>query len=145
MTPASSTNGTNISFTPDADGVGKTVKAYTKYYVVAIGGAKQVEKEETDGTPATYYNARLHAIIDKNGATVQNARFTKGNTEAGGVNYQTFSAWNITNDDGYYVDIPVWLRTSSANGASLSVQAYVRLPRIKFVKEFFRYFFCFFC
>ena len=33
--------------------------------------------------------------------------------------------WNATNDDGYYIDIPVWFRTSSTAGANLSVKAYV--------------------
>ncbi|MEE5993296.1 MAG: hypothetical protein V3G42_08650 [Oscillospiraceae bacterium] len=120
LIPASSTNGTNISFTPDADGVGKTVKSTASYYAAAIGGAKQLETGSND----TYFNARLHAITDKNGATVQDAWSTRGND--GGVNYTTSSAWNTTNDDGYYIDIPVWLRTSSTAGASLGVQAYVR-------------------
>jgi hypothetical protein len=45
---------------------------------------------------------------------------------AGGVgDYTTASTHDQTNDDGYYVDIPVWLRTSSTAGASLSVDAYV--------------------
>ena len=32
---------------------------------------------------------------------------------------------SATNDDGYYVDIPVWLRTSSQTAVNLSVQALV--------------------
>jgi hypothetical protein len=39
--------------------------------------------------------------------------------------YTPGTAYNVTNHDGYYVDIPVWLRTSSTEGANLSVDAYV--------------------
>ena len=39
--------------------------------------------------------------------------------------YATATGWDVTNDDGYYVDIPVWLRTSATNGAEISVKAYV--------------------
>ncbi len=36
------------------------------------------------------------------------------------------SAWNITHDAGYYVDVPVWIRSSSKDEVKLSVDAYVK-------------------
>ena len=46
-------------------------------------------------------------------------------TDSGTWTGDRATAWNGTNDDGYYIDIPVWLRTSSTSGANVSVKAYV--------------------
>jgi len=40
LIPAFSTNGANIYYTPDADGVGKTVKSTASYYQAAAGGTR---------------------------------------------------------------------------------------------------------
>lgn len=96
LIPASSDTGESIFFTPDANGIGQTVKTDAKYYT-AVSGT----------TVTDNYNATSHI----NTATEW--------TPSGAV------GWNSTNDDGYYIDIPVWFRTSSTKGANLSVKAYV--------------------
>jgi hypothetical protein len=134
--PASSTTGANIYFTPDAAGVGKTLKAGAKYYQAAdIAGAKgettfaTVEGTVTEGVSTTkFYNTTLHAIrtIDEtddkwnDGVTpASTASTSTDNTYARGTE------WNVTNDDGYFVDIPVWIRSSAKEDINLAVDAYV--------------------
>ena len=118
LIPASSTNGTNIYFTPDANGVGKTVSDDARYYAAALGGTAQPDKASGDNVKNR--NATAHIINSKNGATVNDTWNT--------TSYVTAAGWDNTYDDGYYIDIPVWFRTSSKDGANLSVKAYVK-PR----------------
>ena len=113
--PASSTTGEDIFFTPDASGVGKTLKSSPRYYQAADGLTANAEvaitgRTGTDGSLRT----TLHAF--KN-TTEKSGGWTTG--------YQPSVGWDNTGDDGYYVDIPIWLRTSSSSGATLSVDAYV--------------------
>lgn len=96
LIPASSDTGASIFFTPDANGIGQTVKTDAKYYTAVAGT-----------TVTDNYNATSHI----NSATAWSPSGAVG--------------WNATNDDGYYIDIPVWFRTSSTAGANLSVKAYV--------------------
>ncbi|MCR5368876.1 MAG: hypothetical protein K6E82_10195 [Eubacterium sp.] len=96
LIPASSDTGASIFFTPDANGIGQTVKTDAKYYTAVSGTT-------VNGT----YNATSHI----NTATSWTPSGAAG--------------WNNTYDDGYYIDIPVWFRTSSTKGANLSVKAYV--------------------
>lgn len=105
LIPASSDTGEDIFFTPDANGVGKTVKTTAKFYQAATANAATNEGAVGSGT------GTLNATAHLNTATAW--------TGSGAT------AWNVTRDDGYYVDIPVWLRTSSTDGADLSVKAYV--------------------
>lgn len=112
--PASSTTGLNIYYTPDSDGVGKTLKADAKYYTAATAGTPA-----NDASGGTNMRTTLHAFTTEHGTS--DTWYTAG----GAGNYTTASAHNQTNDDGYYVDIPIWLRTSSTAGANLSVDAYV--------------------
>ena len=123
LIPASSTNGTNIYFTPDADGSGQTIKTDAKFYTAASGGTAQTESTDTLGSGAGSKSlmATAHIINAKNGGFVTD-KWNEGGTDS----YTTSSSWNNTNDDGYYIDIPVWLRTSSVNGADISVKAYVK-------------------
>jgi hypothetical protein len=102
--PASSTTGEDIYFTPDASGVGKTLKGGAKHYQAADALAAQNDAE------GKAYRTSLHA--------------TTGATDAWSA-YVTATDYNKTNDDGYYVDIPVWIRTSSTSGANLAVDAFV--------------------
>jgi len=125
LMPSSSTDGTNIYFTPDADGVGKTIKSDAKFYTAASSGTAQAESTVGSGTGKL--NATAHVITSKNNGIVNDA-WKNGNTGESTGNYTTSSAWNVTGDDGYYIDIPVWLRTSSVKGADVSVKAYVK-PR----------------
>lgn len=116
LMPASSADGTEIYFTPDANGVGKTVKANASYYkatnklaTVADGNASNADA--TNKTFKTTLHAKTSASDNWN--VVGTGAYTQA------------SDWNKTNDDGYYVDIPIWLRTSSNNAVDLSVDGYV--------------------
>ena len=113
LIPASSINGEDIIFTPDANGVGKTVKSNAEFYQAA--DASNAQSESGIGTnPGSHtFNATAHPYS----ATTERTGDSKW-TATGA------SAWNNTNDDGYYIDIPVWLRTSSAS-VDVGVQAYV--------------------
>jgi hypothetical protein len=113
LIPASSINGEDIIFTPDANGVGKTVKQSAKFYQAADAGTAQSETGIGTNPGSGTFNATAHtytATSDRTG----NSKWTASPA----------SAWNDTNDDGYYIDIPVWLRTSSAS-VDVGVQAYV--------------------
>ena len=125
LIPASSTNGNDIFFTPNANGVGKTIAVGAKFYQAAdnLTGKQEKDLGIEGNTRTTSLAATLHAVNSKNGGYVNDT------WSAGGTNkYTTSTGWDNTNDDGYYVDIPVWLRTSSSQVAELSVQAYVK-PR----------------
>jgi len=112
--PASSVSGENIFFTPDANGVGQTIKAGAEFYTAATGKIA-VTEDYTSAT--TNYKTRLHAFT-----TAADKAATTGWQDA---TYSPSAGWNHTNDDGYYVDIPVWFRTSAKDGVKLSVDAYV--------------------
>ncbi|MBR1563068.1 MAG: hypothetical protein IJ645_07660 [Ruminococcus sp.] len=111
LIPASSTTGENIYFTPDANGVGKTIKDTAKFYIAATKNAATAEN--ATGVGGTSTTDKLNTTAHLNTADA----WANGGTRS--------TAWNATHDDGYYVDIPVWFRTSSVNGAELSVKAYV--------------------
>jgi hypothetical protein len=111
LIPASSTDGADIFFTPDADGVGKTVKT-DAVYIQANGGTDSAN---------TSYQATAHTYQNKSGATVTEDWVAAGSNPA----YSKNTGWNTTNDDGYYVDIPVWFRTSSKDAVNLTVEGYV--------------------
>lgn len=109
LIPASSTDGANIFFTPDANGVGKTVKTDATY--IKANGA-------TDSDGISYQaTAHTYTATEANGATTP--------WGVSGKAYAPNTGWNTTNDDGYYIDIPVWFRTSSKNTVNLQVTGYV--------------------
>jgi len=118
LIPASSNDGTEIFFTPDADGVGKTVKSYANY-IKATNKLATVNDANSGvtGVANQTYKATLHALTD--------TRTTDNWANGGESKYTQASAYNKTNDDGYYVDIPVWIRTSSNTAVNLSVDGYV--------------------
>lgn len=111
LIPASSTDGANIFFTPDADGVGKTVKSTAAYF--KANGAND--------SASNSYQATAHTYQSKSGSTITEDWVATGSNPA----YTKNTGWNTTNDDGYYVDIPVWFRTSSKDTVNLSVEGYV--------------------
>ncbi len=115
LMPASSYDGTEIYFTPDASGVGKTVKANANY-IKATNKLATVNDSGT-GTNKTY-KATLHAL------TAERAESTNPDTWKTAT-YAQADTYNKTNDDGYYVDVPVWIRTSSNAAVNLSVDGYV--------------------
>ncbi len=129
--PASSIDGQNIYFTPDAAGVGKTLKSGAQYYQAAdISGAKM---ESTVGRTATSENpdgslkTTLHAI---NNVTEASDKWNDGTTDAANT-YKTGTEWNNTKDDGYFVDIPIWFRSSAQSELTLAVDAYVTTKQAK--------------
>lgn len=115
LIPASSNTGASIFFTPDASGVGKTLKTGAKFYT-AVDGTTKTAESAVGGTGNNTLNATSHV-------NVASDTWAAGTTA--GTDYTKALGWNITKDDGYYIDIPVWFRTSSTQGASLSVVAAV--------------------
>lgn len=131
--PASSTKGEDIFFTPDATGVGKTLKTGAKFYQVAsinsatfapatiFGWDDTAGKYIANGT-GDKARTTLHAITN---ADESQDTWNPAAGEGAGNGYTSASAWNVTNDDGYYVDIPMWIRSSSKTATALSVDAFV--------------------
>lgn len=125
--PASSTTGENIYFTPDAAGVGKSLKAGAAYYQAA-SLTSAFTWDTTDktfksgGSGGDSAMTTLHAV-DK--TTRAEDKWGTGEEAEGSPKYATAEEWYNTNDDGYYVDIPVWFRSSAKDELNLSVDAYV--------------------
>lgn len=115
LIPASSTDGANIYFTADAAGVGRTMKTGAKFYQAAAG--------------ATAYGTGTASAVNNNDNASAVAHIITGaddkwNTGVSGDTYASATAWNDTKDDGYYVDIPIWLRTSSSNEQTIYVYGF---------------------
>ena len=115
LIPASSTDGANVFFTADSAGVGRTMKTGAKFYQAAAG--------------ATAYGTGTAAAVSGNddasaAAHIITSASDKWGTGETGDSYLASTAWNVTNDDGYYVDIPVWLRTSSSNAQTIYVYGF---------------------
>jgi hypothetical protein len=127
LIPASSTSGANIFFTPNANGNGQTIAAGATFYAANSAILTPNTEKNVTGTSTNPLNATAHVINSKSGGVV-NDTWSAGTAIANNDKYDGATGWNATNDDGYYIDIPVWLRTSSADGANLSVLAYVK-PR----------------
>jgi len=117
LIPASSYDGTEIYFTPDASGVGKTVKGTANYIKATNKLATVADANTTANATNANYKATLHALT--------NVRSTDDWATGGTGKYTQADKYNVTNDDGYYVDIPVWIRTSSNAAVNLSVDGYV--------------------
>ena len=110
--PASSNTGANVFFTPDANGVGKTLSDGAKFYTAANGLTANNEEKATHGSSAGTGSLKttLHA---------KTASDDTWSAKADAI------GWNNTQDDGYYVDIPVWIRTSSQTTQGITVDGYV--------------------
>lgn len=129
--PASSVDGKGIYFTPDASGNGTTLKDGAKFYQAASLASSDFATifkwdsanlvYSTDGT-GDEARTKLHAIsaVDESTDT-----WNPANAEGNSNGYDGADAWNDTNDDGYYVDIPIWIRSSAKDDTALSVDAYV--------------------
>jgi hypothetical protein len=132
--PASSINGEDIFFTPDASGNGKTLKDGAKFYQVAALDSADFDAAHLyawDTTAKTFKlngsggdkaRTTLHAITK---VTEANDPWNPAAAETGGNTYVSASEWFDTNDDGYYVDIPIWFRSSAKENTTLAVDAYV--------------------
>lgn len=121
LIPASSINGEDVYFTPDASGVGRSLASGAKFYMAA--DAADAQSEAGTGNGGGKYNATAHIYgAEKTSATEHSwTAYSESNSKG----YKTATGWNATNDDGYYVDIPVWLRTSSTAETKLYVTGYV--------------------
>ena len=122
LIPASSTDGENIFFTPDAAGVGRTLKAGASFYQAAAKTTATAESTVSGGGTGKF-NATAHIYgAEKTSATAH----TWANTvTTGDGGYTKSTEWKNTNDDGYYIDIPVWFRTTSTETTKLYVTGYV--------------------
>lgn len=121
LIPASSYDGTEIYFTPDASGVGKTVKGTANYIKATNKLATVADANTTANATNANYKATLHALTNTRDAATGADNWATVGTGA----YKQADKYNVTNDDGYYVDIPVWIRTSSNAAVNLSVDGYV--------------------
>ncbi len=128
LIPASSTSGANIFFTPNANGNGQTIASGATFYAANDATNILTAKTEADvtGTGSNPLNATAHIINSKSGGVVNDTWSTGVALSGQTAKYTGSTGWNATADDGYYIDIPVWLRTSSSSGAKLSVLAYVK-------------------
>ena len=115
LMPASSRDGATIFYTADATGVGKSVSSVAKYF----SANSALTPSNTGASNTDYANATLHA------KTKSDDKWNTGGNGESGVNYAKAVGWDKTNDDGYYVDIPIWLRSSATDDINLSVAGYV--------------------
>ncbi len=120
LMPASSRDGATIFYTADATGVGRTVNAVAKYFAA------------NQGVDANKVGAATKATIDDDTAKATlfavAARGTDGSASTVWKTsnaYSKLTSWSDTNDDGYYVDIPIWLRSSATEDINISVSGYV--------------------
>jgi len=127
LIPASSTNGTNVFYTPDADGVGRTVKADAAYYQAVAGGTanKAGTSAATGITADTSAKATSH-IYSTTEKTAADSHTWGARSTENSTGYKTATDYANTYDDGYYVDIPVWLRTSSTETQDIYVTGFVK-------------------
>jgi len=126
LIPASSTSGENIFFTPNANGNGQTIASGATFYAANTAILTPNVESAVTGSGDNKLNATAHIINSKNGGVVNDTWSTGVPISGQTAKYTGSTGWNATNDDGYYIDIPVWLRTSSSSGAKLSVLAYVK-------------------
>lgn len=108
LMPASSTDGVNVFYTNDVEGAGRTLKAGATATQVAAGATESV----------TGYRATAHI----NATDTDNADgwFTKASD-----GYSKATSATIPNDDGYYIDIPIWVRSAKTEQVNLYVTGYV--------------------
>lgn len=118
LIPASSDSGRHILFTPDAAGTGKNLKKQPRFFRAdgeSDGDIKTVQGIAQNVADTDSLMATAHAY--GSAAEKQQESFWNGYTRS--------TSWYNTNDDGYYTDIPIWLRTNAESDISLSVEGYV--------------------
>lgn len=129
LMPASSRDGATIFYTADATGSGRTVSNVAKYFAANSGltawaaGGTATPTGDQDSA-----KAKLHAITSKSGAQKDTGTDKWDPSGADGTTYIKATSWEDTNDDGYYVDIPIWLRSSATEDINVKVEGYV-LPQ----------------
>lgn len=111
LMPASSRDGAIIYYTADATGVGRTVNDVAKYFA-ANNASGELNNAKTT----------LHAYTSRNAAGEAGVTDTWYTDTTG---YAKATGWDTTNDDGYYVDIPIWLHSSATEDINVKVEGYV--------------------
>ncbi len=121
LMPASSTNGATIYYTPDATGVGRSVNPVAKYYAAnsALDAFKTGGTAKATGTEDVA-SATAHAVVARTAAGATGISDTWKS-----ATYAKATGWDDTNDDGYYVDIPIWLHSSATEDINVKVEGYV--------------------
>lgn len=128
MMPASSISGEDIYFTPDATAAGKKVKSEARYFQ-ANGGYTDGHLKDfvaTGSMPAAGSNP---TIEDPDSLAVTAHPYNDeevSDKPATWSGYRRNAAWNDTNDDGYYVDIPIWIRTTGSDVVNLKAIGIVK-------------------
>jgi len=95
LTPATSVDGLNVSYTLDSNGVGKSLKGQTVSGSTITGTVDNTQFQNASGLTAA--------------AALQGDTLTDSYSKGG----------------AYYVDIPVWFRTSASGTVNLAVKATV--------------------
>ena len=114
LIPASSTDGEDVYYTPDASGVGRTFKAGANFYQAADGAtANKAGTNSTTGITADTSAKATSHIYSSTEKTSASSHTWGARSSENTTGYLTATTYGQTNDDGYYIDIPVWLRTSS--------------------------------
>lgn len=117
LMPASSRDGAVIYYTADATGTGRTVNDVAKYFAANnASGAFKTGGTAAPGSDEDSAKTTLHAYTAKD---------TNGVVTDTWAGYKKATGWDATNDDGYYVDIPVWLHSSATEDINVSVAGYV--------------------
>ncbi len=121
LMPASSRDGAVIYYTADATGTGRTVNSVAKYFAANdASGAFQTGGTAAPTSGQDSAKTTLHAY------TTRSAAGAAGVTDTWATaTYKKATGWDATNDDGYYVDIPVWLHSSATEDINLKVEGYV--------------------
>ncbi|SEF79275.1 hypothetical protein SAMN04487934_103170 [Eubacterium ruminantium] len=95
LIPASSIDGENVYYTADATGVGKT-----------------------------YSSGAVAVQATSSGATTAHVNTSTSDGWSSGT-YVAAASYTDTQDDGFYVDIPVWLRTSNKTATDVYVTGFI--------------------
>lgn len=122
LMPAGSTNGTNVFFTPDAAGLGRDLKDGAASYQAATNLIPSAESTAGTGGGSGNLNTTAHVYTSSEKSDANTHTWTT----TGDTKYTPASSWNNTNSDGYYVDIPIWLRTSSTTDKDVYVTGYIK-------------------
>ena len=115
LIPASSSSGEHIYFTPDAIRTGKDLKSGARFYQADGNLDKDLNGDATDP-----HSLKATAYVIENESQLNNDYWNNGESV-----YTKSTSWKNTNDDGYYIDIPIWFRTSSKTDTVMGVEGFI--------------------
>ena len=118
LIPASSNDGSHILFTPNAVREGRHLASSYSFYV-ADG--------KTDGNLKQHLELLTNSADDTDSLMATAHVLTSANDDWNSDDYRGSTVWYETNDDGYYVDIPIWFRTSIKSGVDYDGTEYIPL------------------